>query len=446
MNSSPWMLWLWPPFEPEGVAEGGGEDAVAVRREAWAWTFTAFAAEVHVLDVGVALDGASVMRYWGGWRPWWARVRAHVQAWAHAAQLPMPRSAAGATVWQARARALTGVDAAADDLPLSTLPRCERQQAVWCDLGMRTWADLRRLPRGSVARRWGRETVQVLDEAYGDAAPRLTPLVVPDHFDVRVALTPVARVAGLSAVVDDMLDRMAAWLQARQQWAQALRWTLHLDVPQLQVQQGRAAQQCFDVSSAQASADAGLWCALMREHMAHWRLTAPVVALQLTLTQAQVADDENRGLWDGPRGVSLGVWLDRVKARWGGQGVALPRLRAERLPERMQAWDSALPRRRVSSPPVADDAWLFPPWLLHEPLPLWVKDERPHYQGPLRLVLGPQRLDALPWAADWAQAPRAQRREYFIARSAQAGWLWVFREHAQLDDTQVRWYLHGVYG
>jgi protein ImuB len=55
-------------------------------------------------------------------------------------------------------------------------------------------------------------------------------------------------------------------------------------------------------------------------------------------------------------------------------------------------------------------------------------------------------LDALPWAADWAQAPRAQRREYFIARSAQAGWLWVFREHAQLGDTQVRWYLHGVYG
>jgi protein ImuB len=418
----------------------------AAQREAWAWAFTAFSPEVYVLDIGVALDGAAVQRYWGGWRPWWARVRAHVQAWAHAAQHRLPSRAGGATVWQARARALTGAHTAVDDLPLWTLPHSARQQAVWADLGMRSWADLRRLPRGSVARRWGRAVVQALDEAYGEAAHRLTPLVVPEHFDVRIDMTPVERVAGLSAVVDDLLGRLVAWLQLRQQWAQTLRWTLHLDVPQLQVQQGRAAQQCVEVSSAEASADLGLWRALMREHMTQWRLSAPVIAVQLSLLRGQIADDHNRGLWDGPRGVSLGVCLDRVKARWGGQGVALPRLRADRLPERMQDWQSHLPERPSAAAPVADEAWLLPPWLLHEPLALWVKDERPWYQGPLRLVLGPQRLDAMPWAADWAQAPRAQRRDYFIARSAQAGWLWVFREHAQADDAQVRWFLHGVYG
>ena len=448
MSTPMWMLWPWP--SADATQPWLTQQA---QREAWAWGCTRCSPEVFVLDAGLAVHAAPVARYWAsvsggvsvadGCRAVWAQLQ---QQLAEAASWGTP--AGGDSLWQARARAVAGLrsDVAVDDLPLWALPGVDKHLKTWVALGMQRWGDLRRLPRGSVARRWGAAVLQTLDQAYGERAHGLSPVAVPEHLDLRVALTPVERVDGLAQPVQHLLGQMGAWLRARQQWAQTLCWTLHLDVPQLQVQQGRAPQQGFEIHSAQASSDVALWSRLMQEHMTRWTLEAPVVELQLAVTRAQVADDANRGLWDGPRGVSLEVWLDRVKARWGGQGVLLPQLCAERVPERMQRWRSELPSRAPAPDVVADDAWLFPPWLLQQPLPLWIKDEQPWYQGPLRLVLGPQRLDALPWAADWAQAPRAQRRDYFIARSAQAGWLWVFREHAQVDDAQPRWFLHGVYG
>lgn len=448
MSPSTWMLWPWP--RPEEAASAPTQQA---QREAWAWGCTVFSPEVFVLDVGLALHAAPVARYWAsvsggvsaadGCRALWTRVQAHLSGLADWGE-----AAGGESLWQARARAVAGASArvAVDDLPLWALPGVDKHLKTWAALGMQRWGDVRRLPRGSVARRWGASVLQTLDEAYGERTPAVVPVVVPEHLDLRLALTPVDRVDGLVQPVQQLLAHMGGWLRARQQWAQTLTWTLHLDVPQLQVQQGRVPQQAFDIHSAEASSDVGLWSRLMQEHMTRWTLTAPVIELQLAVTRAQAADDANRGLWDGPRGVSLEVWLDRVKARWGGQGVLMPQLCAERVPERMQHWHADLPTQTQPAAPVADEAWLFPPWLLQEPLPLWVQNDRPCYQGPLRLVLGPQRLDALPWANEWAQAPRAQRREYFIARSAQAGWLWVFREHTRPDDPTPRWFLHGVYG
>ncbi|MGH6627641.1 MAG: hypothetical protein ACRECD_14075, partial [Burkholderiaceae bacterium] len=84
------------------------------------------------------------------------------------------------------------------------------------------------------------------------------------------------------------------------------------------------------------------------------------------------------------------------------------------------------------------------------------------YQGPLRLLAGPQRLEAGWWGSE-AQAPAAMR-DYFIARSEQAGLLWIYRERWQPAVAQAgqgagpatsapqahrsethRWFLHGLY-
>jgi protein ImuB len=139
-------------------------------------------------------------------------------------------------------------------------------------------------------------------------------------------------------------------------------------------------------------------------------------------------------------------------------------------------------RAAASVSPVASDA-LYPTWLLVTPLRLAVRQDRPLYQGPLMLLAGPQRLEAAWWdvlshpvvagaslhgvaAPDTGHAsaePAAARtpdvppssglalRDYFLARSAQAGLLWIYRERLmagrlESDKPQGHWYLHGVFG
>ncbi|HQX59238.1 MAG: DNA polymerase Y family protein [Rhodoferax sp.] len=135
--------------------------------------------------------------------------------------------------------------------------------------------------------------------------------------------------------------------------------------------------------------------------------------------------------------------------------------------------------------PAASDA-LYPTWLLVTPLRLAVRQDRPLYQGPLTLLAGPQRLEAAWWdvshpviadtiprgtaAPDTGHAParpepepavarpsdappssRLALRDYFLARSEQAGLLWIYRERLmagrlQSGKPQGHWYLHGVFG
>ncbi len=143
-------------------------------------------------------------------------------------------------------------------------------------------------------------------------------------------------------------------------------------------------------------------------------------------------------------------------------------------------------KKRRSAPtggaPAASDA-LYPTWLLATPLRLAVRQDRPLYQGPLTLLAGPQRLEAAWWdvvpviapdtgeqagaSAPGSDAVQAQEdtspmdsaavpgrlalRDYFLARSEQAGLLWIYRERLmaglpQGGKTAGHWYLHGVFG
>lgn len=91
---------------------------------------------------------------------------------------------------------------------------------------------------------------------------------------------------------------------------------------------------------------------------------------------------------------------------------------------------------------------LLPTWLLPQPQPLRLQGERPCYGGPLALLVGPQRLESSAWMA-LAQtvqpqpAEAAVMRDYFIARSAQAGLLWIYRERR--PDAALSWFLHGIF-
>ncbi len=154
--------------------------------------------------------------------------------------------------------------------------------------------------------------------------------------------------------------------------------------------------------------------------------------------------------------------------------------------------NNARKRATTQKPLMLRDA-LYPTWLLATPLRLAVRQDRPLYQGPLTLLAGPQRLEAAWWDVALAPGEAAQvepqvqevrssyarsapqpslppktdgaasvapaqptphglaLRDYFLARSAQAGLLWIYRERLMTagvdgDKPVGQWYLHGVFG
>jgi protein ImuB len=81
--------------------------------------------------------------------------------------------------------------------------------------------------------------------------------------------------------------------------------------------------------------------------------------------------------------------------------------------------------------------------LLAEPLKLTVHQQHPHYQGPLTLLAGPQRLEA-----GWWGGGDLALRDYFVARGSLAVLLWIYRERLGRVDTahmSANWYLHGIF-
>lgn len=185
------------------------------------------------------------------------------------------------------------------------------------------------------------------------------------------------------------------------------------------------------------------------------------------------------------------AWVPAAAA--GGSGHGGPRAAGKGADPRGIGTRHAPPaagrRRAALAQPALDAAdALYPTWLLAAPLRLAVHQDRPLYQGPLTLLAGPQRLEAAWWdvAGEGASRPPATRpgaaaassgaratrstpdgpnpagsgalqpgglalRDYFLARSAHAGLLWIYRERLTVAGpdggrSAGQWYLHGVFG
>jgi protein ImuB len=196
---------------------------------------------------------------------------------------------------------------------------------------------------------------------------------------------------------------------------------------------------------------------LASEQLARTEISAPANQLRLRTLQTVPWGGITTSLLpeDNKPGEKLHQLVERLSVRLGEENVTVLQAVEDHRPECMQASSPASDgeglRRLVVSARRAEPqrsserseaGSLYPPWILRNPLKLSVKGDKPFYQGPLQLLTRARRLEAAWWDASRTD-PAV--RDYFIARSASAGLLWIFRERLAADQDRPQWFLHGLF-
>ncbi|HCX80948.1 MAG: hypothetical protein A3E00_09190 [Curvibacter sp. RIFCSPHIGHO2_12_FULL_63_18] len=454
----------WIALRPTPDALSPTEPTLADVHTALAWWALRFTPLVARVEDALVLEVSGSERLFGG------RSALLQQIFKPNQPLAPVETAQGATSLIALGRLWGGREVAPEALSAHVLAAARPHLPTLARLGVRTWGQLRALPRGGLVRRFGAELVDALDRAWGQR-PEVYPwLTLPEVFDAPLELAAsVESAPALLFGARRLLAQLLVWLRARQRGVLALEllWdldarranTLHVDAHHTGGQQGR-----LELRTAQATQDMAHLQRILGEQLARVTLPAPVLYLRLRSLQTSPLAGESHSLLPDEvrKGDSLHQTLERLAARLGAAQVQCVRPLADHRPEQMQRWapwcaDMA-PQNAIKSGAARaistgarglkdhelhPQAGGWPTWLLSSPQRLPVRDHCPQYQGPLALLVGPQRLEA-----GWLEGAPVLR-DYYIARSPQAGLVWVFRERLGGEGgpsaQDAPWYLHGLY-
>ena len=447
---------------------------------AWGWQGLQFTPRVAQVDEALLMEVAACERLWGGRRKLLQRM---LRDGTMGQPLQWSQGATGLLALALLRLKALEVKAPADvpgGLPLDMLTVAREHVPMLARAGCETWGALRALPRAGVARRFGAPLLEALDTAYGERPEVYRWLSIPEVFDLNFELPATATSAPeLMWSAQRLLTQLQVWLQARQRGVLAMEFEWTLDLRRLD---GKVLprQEQLAVRTAQPTQDMVHLRRLVSEQLDRARLSAPANHLRLRTLETLPWAGASTSLLpeDTRKGEKLHELVERLSVRLGAHNVVMPLAQADHRPERMQKWvpardvlpkavapamvegltplekvKAAKPKSRSqnkpgsspgSAPSEASDA-LYPPWLLPEPLRLQVHGNVPHYGGPLRRLVRLYRVET-----GWWEEGLPARRDYYIARSEEAGLVWIYREHPVSVESLARsqashWFLQGLY-
>lgn len=415
------------------------EDATA-----WGWRALQFTPRVAAVDEALLLEAGASERLFGGRRTLLRSLLKGQEELAYEAWASGPTSLVALSLMRLKRRGDPRPEDLPDGLPLDSFTAAAPHLHTLERIGCTTLGQLRRLPRAGLGRRFGAGLLQALDAACGQRPERHAWLTLPAGFDQKLELQVLATSAPeLLFTAQHLLTRLQAWLQGRNLGVLALELEWTLDLRKLD---GKPLppNERLELRTAQPTQDMKHLRRLASEQLARSSLSAPANQLRLRTLQTVPWGGITTSLLpeDHKPGERLHQLVERLSVRLGEGNVTVPRALQDHRPEGMQLW---VPARTAGAAAAVRDAAsdaLYPPWLLREPLRLQVKGDKPCYQGPLQLLTRARRIEAAWWDT---RAREPVLRDYFIARSEQAGLLWIFRERLAADQEDAHWFLHGLY-
>jgi protein ImuB len=429
------------------------EAAALARLAGWAQQFTPLVS-VEAPDA-LLLEVRGSLKLFGGLAALIARLQAALLPLGYSATLavaPTPRAA----LWFARA----GQDQRLDDpaalpgalgaLPLAALGLEPGLTAVLAGIGVTRVRDALRLPRGDLGRRYGPQLRAELDRALGRQPEPRAAFVAPPRFRGELEMPYECSAAGPLAVAAARLTaELCGGLAARGSGVRRLLLTLEHRAGIEAV-----APTTLPLGLLAPTRDPRHLDRLLAEHLARTPLAGPVRALRLEALEVEALDAAPLPLFDELFDVRHAAARDPIalietlRARLGAGRVHGLALVADHRPE--LAWrvadgeigirvnfvaagvDSSTDQTKLTLMPISPR----PTWLLAEPQPLAALRGRPRWRGAeLALEQGPERIESGWWdGADVA-------RDYYRARAADGGELWVFRTRQK----PAAWFLQGFF-
>lgn len=327
-------------------------------------------------------------------------------------------------------------------LPVTWLPA--KAAAALAGFGARTMADARKLPSAALTRRIGVDAMQRVARAFGELPDPRADFVFPEQFALSLQLpASVENASALLFAARRLTSALAGWLAARQAGVREL-------ILQLVHRQGETplVLQFADLTAASERFER-----VLRERLDRLPLDAPVESLRLVATDVATLSGQSLALFnDAMSGHdAIGSLLERLSARLGEEQVYRLALHDDHRPE-----CATRPAALFDKPAVVSQTLLPRPlWLVDPPESLAEVDGRPYRQGHLKLLAGPERIESGWWDSGEmhgemrgeicekvsGEAPGDIRRDYFIALSPDACWLWIYRECRAPGG----WYLHGYF-
>jgi protein ImuB len=480
--------------------------------EAMALALLTYTPKVSLADAHtLLLEVGSGLRLFGGLRSLLSQVSATVAEFGHTTRIACAPTAWGAWLLaQARVGRQgrrwhvvkeTSLERVLDGLPVSLLPVAQAHRDAFAHVGCATLADLRRLPRAGVVRRFGSGILDLLAQAYGSRADPRQSFRAPASFHAQLELpSRVDNADALLFAARRLIVQLAGWLSAHHAALSAYTLLLEHELA------SRHAPKTSSLTVAWAipSRDAEHLIWLLREKLNQTVLVAPVIELKLVADQIGEYAGKSDTLFPMPEsdGDSVARLLERLSARLGPDNVLQMSEQDDHRPERAMSVDAyqaqMFSRKKRSSKARTkarqDRTWLIdelknaekeartngeamacaanvasttttqpndatnatnrtqaqhsldlpdtalptqprPIWMLDKPLRLMMRDQRPVYRRPLKMLTRTERIEAGWWDGDIVE------RDYYVAADERGHMFWVYRERANGE-----WYLHGLFG
>jgi protein ImuB len=416
--------------------------------------------------VGVRLEVQTCLRYWGGLPRLLVQLQEALAPLGHQVRTACAPTALGAALLAGWRDGLTegphtqdreALQHLLDRLPLHLLVADAAQLQALAGMGLHRLADVRRLPRDGLARRFGAALLTRIDQARGHAPEAHAWLTLPPRFASKLELMHRADTsAQVLAGAQVLLARLVAWAQASQGCVARFQLVMHHGPRHRRHDEDGSTTPThtpLDIAPARPSADAAHLHSLLAERLGRLPLPAPVLDLSLHCDERVDAAPPNAELFgaqhaspDSQRD-GLARLVERLQARLGPAQVQCLAPVADYRPERGTHWQPADPARLGSASPCVADVQAGartlatqPLWLLPQPQPLAEHDRLPLLDGrPLQLLAGPERLECGWWDGGLVL------RDYFIAQAASGALVWVYRQRLPVAAGEPGWFLQGLF-
>jgi len=281
--------------------------------------------------------------------------------------------------------------------------------------GLRTVAEVCRLPRKALTRRLGPAASDYLDRLLGLQPDPRTFFHPPQCFADGMDVPEIMHTQRLLFPLKRLLQALCGVLRAHDCGITSLEVGLQLDQD----------TETIHLHLQQPARDETHLMGLLRIRLERLQLAGPVHHIQLQATHflpcVVVQPDLLQPADPAPDGTASDTLLERLRARLGHGCVQGLKGLADHRPEYSWSWREpdeaadccALPRRPL---------WLFP-------APRQCRIDRYH------ILTGPERIETGWWDGHDC------RRDYFVVRDHAGSTWWAFREYKP----RTGWYLHGLF-